>query len=45
MDHAPYPYVEERDEGSLISETIVHHDMGIGTSDSSLHLVRCTLVP
>ena len=35
MDHAPYPYVEERDEGSLISETIVHHDMGIGTSDSS----------
>ena len=34
-DYAPYPYVEERDEGPFMSETVVHHDMGIGTSDSS----------
>ena len=35
-DHAPYPYVEERDYGLFTSETIVHHDMGIGTSDASV---------
>ena len=35
-DYAPYTYVEERDYGPFTSETIVHPDMGIGTSDSSV---------
>ena len=35
-DYAPYPYVEEIDYGPFMNETIVYHDMGIGTSDSSV---------
>ena len=39
-DYAPYPYVEERDHGPFVSETVVHHDMGIGTSDTAWGTVQ-----
>ena len=35
-DYAPYPFVEEQIDGAFISEGTVRHDMGIGTSDSSV---------
>ena len=32
-DYAPHPYIEVRHDGSIYPERVVHHNMGIGTSD------------